>query len=260
LNDLIDWGFIILVQKSANQYSSNIVALSKFDKALDKALDKAMIKHASKHETATHQSIDSIDKHITSKQLNKETKNKGGKPLSPIQLFLDNLPDNERLICERFVNYRKDVKKKPIITERAIKGFYRDLKAVTENVDLWDSVLDIMEEKQWMSVNYIKLEETTTKETIHIAYEYACCMAGVNTEKERRWFLKEIMKYPAEFIGVLAFYWKNAHDGEMKRIIEQHLIEEFADKKRYYGNYKRKTPDEHIAHWTKEVERLRAEQ
>jgi hypothetical protein len=103
-------------------------------------------------------------------------------------------------------------------------------------------------------------EETTPKETPHIAYEYACCMAGVKTEKERRWFLKEIMKYPAEFIGVLAFYWKNAHDGEMKRIIEQHLIEEFADKKRYYGNYNRKTPDEHIAHWTKEVERMKSEQ
>jgi hypothetical protein len=253
LSDLIEWGFIILVQKSVNQYSSNIVAISKFDKALDKALDKAMIKHDTKQRDSTIQSIDSIDKHITSKQVNNKTKNKGGKPLSPVLTFLIELPNKERLICERFINYRKDVKKKPIITEKAIKGFYRDLKAVTENVDLWDSVLDIMEEKQWMSVNYIKLEETTTKETIHIAYDYACCMAGVKTEKERRWFLKEITKYPPEFIGVLAFYWKNAHDGEMKKIIEQHLVEEWHDKKRYYGNYNRKTPDEHIAHWTEQV-------
>uniref|UniRef100_UPI003561DB1E hypothetical protein n=1 Tax=Mariniphaga sediminis TaxID=1628158 RepID=UPI003561DB1E len=41
LNDLIDFGFIKMIQKSKNQYSSNIIALSNFDKAFDRALDKA---------------------------------------------------------------------------------------------------------------------------------------------------------------------------------------------------------------------------
>ena len=72
LNDLVDWGFITLVEKSKNQYSSNIVAISKNDKAQYKALDKALIKHSTKHVTkqseSTVQSIDSIDK--------QETKNK----------------------------------------------------------------------------------------------------------------------------------------------------------------------------------------
>lgn len=31
-----------MIERSKNQYSSNIIALSDFDKALDKALDKAM--------------------------------------------------------------------------------------------------------------------------------------------------------------------------------------------------------------------------
>jgi hypothetical protein len=61
LNDLIDWGFIKLIEKSKNQYSSNIIALSNYNKALDKALDKALIKHGTKHCISTEQSIDSID-------------------------------------------------------------------------------------------------------------------------------------------------------------------------------------------------------
>jgi hypothetical protein len=55
-----------LIEKSKNQYSSNIIALSNFNKATDKALDKAMIKHATKQ----GESISSIDKQET---INKET-------------------------------------------------------------------------------------------------------------------------------------------------------------------------------------------
>lgn len=60
-NDLINWGFFELIERSKNQYSSNIIALIENDKALDKALDKAMIKHASKQQQSTHQSIYSIN-------------------------------------------------------------------------------------------------------------------------------------------------------------------------------------------------------
>ncbi len=69
LNDLVEWGFIKLIEKSKNQYSANIVALSKNNKADNKALDKAFIKHASKQSESTIQStgesISSIDKPIT---------------------------------------------------------------------------------------------------------------------------------------------------------------------------------------------------
>ena len=71
LTDLIEWGFIKMIQKSKNQYSSNIIALSNFNKAPTEALDKAIIKHASKQSESTGESIDSIDK-----QVNKETNNK----------------------------------------------------------------------------------------------------------------------------------------------------------------------------------------
>ncbi len=59
-NELSVFGFIKIIEKSKNQYSSNIIALSKFDKALDKALDKATIKHLTKQGESTQQSNDSI--------------------------------------------------------------------------------------------------------------------------------------------------------------------------------------------------------
>jgi hypothetical protein len=70
LNEIVDWGFIDMIERSKNQYSANIIALSIYDKALDKALDKAFIKHSTKQD----ESIDSIDK-----QYNKEQETSVGK-------------------------------------------------------------------------------------------------------------------------------------------------------------------------------------
>lgn len=47
LSDLVEWGFVIMIEKSKNQYSSNIISLAtKFDKKMLKSLDKAMIQHS----------------------------------------------------------------------------------------------------------------------------------------------------------------------------------------------------------------------
>ena len=70
LTDLVEWGLVIMIEKSKNQYSSNIVALSNFNKAPDKALDKALIKHSIKQSESTIQSIDSIIKQLTSEPFN----------------------------------------------------------------------------------------------------------------------------------------------------------------------------------------------
>lgn len=77
LNELIEFGFIEMIEKSKNQYSSNIIALLNFNKApykaLDKALDKALIKHGVKQRESTEQSIHSIDKQRNNVTMNKET-------------------------------------------------------------------------------------------------------------------------------------------------------------------------------------------
>lgn len=71
LNDLIDFGFIKMFEKSKNQYSSNIIGIVNFAKANTKALDKALQSHSQKQV----KSIDSIDKqynNITIEQTNIE--------------------------------------------------------------------------------------------------------------------------------------------------------------------------------------------
>jgi hypothetical protein len=69
LNDLIDWGFITMVEKSRNQWSANIIALVKNTKTTTKALDKAMQKHDTKQCKSKVESIDSINKPITNKPI-----------------------------------------------------------------------------------------------------------------------------------------------------------------------------------------------
>lgn len=69
-DDLVKWGFFTLIQKSKNQYSSNVIALSIFEGATDKALDKALTKHGTKHPTKQKEYNKTIE------QINKET-NKG---------------------------------------------------------------------------------------------------------------------------------------------------------------------------------------
>lgn len=64
LNELVDFGFIKMIETSKNQYSSNIIAIVKNTKAQSKALDKALQKHGTKHS----QSTVSIDKQYNNKQ------------------------------------------------------------------------------------------------------------------------------------------------------------------------------------------------
>ncbi|AQW96692.1 hypothetical protein BBD31_01715 [Elizabethkingia anophelis] len=75
LNELVEFGFIRIIEKSKNQYSSNVIALSNFNKAYNEALDKALTKHLTKQSESTVQSIDSINIPIynnTNLQIHKE--------------------------------------------------------------------------------------------------------------------------------------------------------------------------------------------
>ncbi|RFS16987.1 hypothetical protein [Emticicia sp. C21] len=75
-DNLVEWGFIEVIQQSKNQHTATIVALSKFDKATGNALDKALIKHVTKQSESTRQSTVSIDKpenQETKKPTNQET-------------------------------------------------------------------------------------------------------------------------------------------------------------------------------------------
>lgn len=71
-NDLCNWKFFNLIEKSKNQYSANIISLESAMPENGKALDKAIIKHTAK-QTETNgqsngQSNSSIDKPLTNNQ------------------------------------------------------------------------------------------------------------------------------------------------------------------------------------------------
>lgn len=61
-NDLIDWGFLEVHQRSKNQFSANIVALVKNTKATTNALTKATLKQAAKQRESNYQRIVGVDK------------------------------------------------------------------------------------------------------------------------------------------------------------------------------------------------------
>lgn len=96
-NDLVDWGFFVLIERSKNQYSSNIIALSKYDEALDEALIKATSKHISKHISKQLQSNDSINKLINLITKNEELINKNIEKFEDFILSLSNLEKKEFL-------------------------------------------------------------------------------------------------------------------------------------------------------------------
>lgn len=64
-NDLCEWGFFELVEKSKNQYSANVIAIVKNTKAHTKALSKASQKHGQKQVNSTV----GIDKPITNEPI-----------------------------------------------------------------------------------------------------------------------------------------------------------------------------------------------
>ena len=100
LNELVSFGFISMIEKSKNQYSSNIVALSNFDKALDKAL----IKHTTKQGESNSSIV---------KQVNKETieQKNIAESLEFYQTQLDNLETStireEIILQSKYKSYIK---------------------------------------------------------------------------------------------------------------------------------------------------------
>lgn len=105
LNDLVDFGFILIVSKSKNQYQSKRIAISNIDKATDEALDKAHIKALDEApDKATDEALDSIDKQLTTnnsttKQLNNTLLKKEPKETQSEIINFENLKKvfNEKL-------------------------------------------------------------------------------------------------------------------------------------------------------------------
>ena len=73
-DDLVEWGFFHLVQKSKNQHTANIIALSKIDTALYTALDKATLNHIAEQAQEQGDSTITINKQQTTNDKPQTTK------------------------------------------------------------------------------------------------------------------------------------------------------------------------------------------
>lgn len=155
-NELIEFGFFNLIERSTNQYSANIIGLSNFNKALDKALDKAFIKHATKQEESTQQSIDSIDKPINNKTINNKTINK------EFEKFwnLYNKKKGSKKKCEnKFNSLSNEDKEQIFITLPNFLKSVKDKKYLPFphtylNNERWNDELESNVKKGWSINNY----------------------------------------------------------------------------------------------------------
>jgi hypothetical protein len=100
-NELVEFGFIELIQKSQNQYSANIISLNNDMLKNGKALDKAIINHTAKQIETTGQSNGQSNSSID-KQINKE-------PLTikPQTKEILIIPENLKSIWDLWIEYRK---------------------------------------------------------------------------------------------------------------------------------------------------------
>lgn len=125
-DDLIQFGFIILIEKSKNQYTTNIIAISNFNKAQYKALDEALIKAHAKH---------SIKQNDIDKPLNNETNEtrKAGEAFTPTEIisYL-----NEKAQRQFKPNSKKTIS---LIQTRGAEGFIQAdfLKVIDNKVADW---------------------------------------------------------------------------------------------------------------------------
>ena len=114
-NDIVDWGFIKLIQKSKNQYSANVIAIVKNTKANTKALTKAIQKHSQKQRNG----IADIDKQLKpNNNLNKKTFDFSFVEIEFKEVFFE------------WLEYKKQ-RKESYKTQKSLEAAYKKLKTIS---------------------------------------------------------------------------------------------------------------------------------
>ena len=136
-NDLVDWGFFDLIEKSKNQYSSNIISLISAIPKNGKALDKAIINHVAKQTETMGQSNSSINKPLTNKPINNST------PSFSFKKSLIQLGGKKELVDD-WLKVRKI--RRLANTETALKKFLSEVEKSGRGIN---EVLTKCAEKSW---------------------------------------------------------------------------------------------------------------
>lgn len=170
LTEIVEAGFIKMIEKSKNQYSANIIALSNNDKAHNKALDKALSKHGTKHCRSTQQSIDSINKQYNKEQYNNKTiellkkhhelinKNLGKWIKNELsQSEIENSLIGDKLVYfDKWLKYRKEIKKE-IKNESTLMSLIEKFNSEPESKVKF--VVDLSIQNGWQGLFWDKYED-----------------------------------------------------------------------------------------------------
>lgn len=131
LNDLIDFGFIFMVEKSRNQHTANIIELVNFTKADGKADTKAIDKALPKQMEKQDQSTVSINKLVNNKT---------------IKLINDNPELVNLKLSDWIKNYNSDKKELPFSLESFIDFFNKETgKKMRRSNALEKKLLDLVD-------------------------------------------------------------------------------------------------------------------
>ena len=142
LKELVEIGFIKMIEVSKNQFSSNIVALVNFTKATTEAQPKALDKALSKNSTKQRQSTVSIDKQLTIEPINQEQSIVVPQPPHPLITWIQtNTPKVQKL-------------KQPLTNDECTK-LLEDLKIDTDikKVRLKDMLTNMQNYKPLLTKN-----------------------------------------------------------------------------------------------------------
>ena len=149
-NDLCEWGFFQLIEKSKNQYSSNIIclidAVPKNGKALDKAIINLTAKQTETSWQSTRQSNGSIDKQITINNITNKPDN--NKEIFNFKKSLIDFGFQENLVSE-WMLVRKN--KKATNTKTTFEKFIKEIELASEDKN---EILKFIIEKDWKSFEY----------------------------------------------------------------------------------------------------------
>ncbi len=177
LTKLVDLGFIIMVEKSKNQYSANIIALSNFNKARVKATLKHIPKQSESTVQSTSESICSITKPInlkTLKPINLKTKGSNNSDFSnptPLEIDFKKLIDFFNENKGNMPEVQKISKTRQIRISNLIKNYSKEklkdviLKCKNSNFIQGENDRDWIANFDWItkSENFIKILEGNYK-------------------------------------------------------------------------------------------------